>query len=165
MRPVVCDSSCLFDLKEAGLLAKLGDLPYSFVFLDMAIRELLSFSRTDMQILNSSNATNSKLSGQQEKQAQKLAATNSRLSYTDCALLIYARRESGSILLTGDQHLRQEAKNLSQSAHGTIWVLDKMLKTGIVEKNAMKIALQKLSQHPNTYLPKDSIEKLMQRCK
>jgi len=63
------------------------------------------------------------------------------ISAADAAVLHLAV-EHKALLLSGDGKLRQSAEAESVSCHGSIWVLDQMVKTGILKGS---VAAEKLS--------------------
>lgn len=63
------------------------------------------------------------------EQARQLL--NKRLSLKDRQTLIYAQQR-GRILLTGDAPLRQAAIESQVPVHGTVWILDEIIRLNLV---------------------------------
>lgn len=79
------------------------------------------------------------------------------VSLTDCTVWYYAKQNNYT-LLTGDRKLRNASLIDGVEVHGIIYVIDQLVKDGILAK---RIAISKLKQlvKSNPRLPKDEIEK------
>lgn len=79
------------------------------------------------------------------------------VSLTDCTVWYYAKQNNYT-LLTGDRKLRNASLIDGVEVHGIIYVIDQLVKEGILAK---RIAISKLIQlgKSNPRLPKDEIEK------
>ncbi len=62
------------------------------------------------------------------------------LSPADVSVLFLAMRE-GAILLSGDKPLRNQAKLRFVETHGTLWIMDQLVDSGILPK---RVAVQRL---------------------
>lgn len=67
------------------------------------------------------------LSGEQVSAVIALRADNRRVSVNDLFALVLARHQ-GVTLLTGDRRLRQLAERQQITVHGTLWILDEMVR-------------------------------------
>ncbi len=67
------------------------------------------------------------------------------LSIQDCSVL-YLSKCLNAILLTGDRDLREFAGNINIEVHGTLWMLDRMIESNILEPLLAIDKLQHLLQ-------------------
>ena len=67
-------------------------------------------------------------------------------------------------LLTGDKKLRKEAEELGIEVHGSIWVIDTLVKKGLIDREKGIELLNKLKRL-NSSLPIKEIDKLIRQYK
>lgn len=95
------------------------------------------------------------LTGDEVEAVIRLNETYSAPSRTDMATLVVARAEDG-ILVTGDGALRAAADEEDIEVHGSLWVVDALVDTGIVEPPEAARALQ-LMMEADRRLPEDEV--------
>jgi predicted nucleic acid-binding protein len=67
-----------------------------------------------------------------------------------------------AILLTGDRHLTEAANREGVATHGTLWVLDEMVRLGIVARGKAAQALEQMLER-GSRLPQAGCEKRLQQ--
>lgn len=68
--------------------------------------------------------------------------------------------ENDWILLTGDKNLKKVAEHLKLECHGTIWVVDQMLKSDVITSDTARDGFQKMKKN-GSRLPWDEAEKMI----
>ena len=102
MRIVVSDTSCMIDLRKAGLLEPLLRLPHSFVMPDALVEdERLCLSQNDKQMLRDLGLDVRTLPSQLVERAARHFNQHARLKLNDCFALVLAEEIDDCILLTG----------------------------------------------------------------
>ncbi len=150
----VVDTSILIDLHIARLLNEFFQLPYSFFAPDAIIAEL---HEPDGQSLLKLGLQQSQLAGSQILEVLQLRAQYRQPSVNDIFALVTAK-EIKAILLTNDASLRKLAQAHEIPFHGTLWVLDEMIRLTIIESARAIIALQ-LMRLQGSHLPEDECHK------
>jgi hypothetical protein len=120
----VTDANLLIDLFHGGLAANAFRLPWEFMAPDVVITEILlplSWDITGLGLIEKS------LPGEGVLQVEELAMKYPRPGRIDLFSLVLAIQEE-ALLLTGDEALRKAASKESVGVHGTLWLLDEMIK-------------------------------------
>ncbi len=139
--PAVCvvDASVLIDLQNGGILAACMTLPYRFDIPDVvhaaelgaplraAVRDL------GLQIVG--------LAGGSVAELALLRPQHPELSVPDLFAL-FAARDRGAMLLTGDQRLKKLAESRGAEVHGTLWLLDALFERQTLGPAAALAALR-----------------------
>ena len=143
MNLVVNDASLLFDLLDIGLIDDFCQLPYQKSLTDAVLDEFDEETfRGYKQVFEKGLLTVYYLTADQVNKVKELKKVHSAtLSFPDCSCLFLAK-ELSAILLTGDKALRKTARAGKIKVHGTLWVLDQLLKENII---SYKKAHRKLS--------------------
>ncbi|MBA3945082.1 MAG: hypothetical protein H0X37_11035 [Herpetosiphonaceae bacterium] len=76
-------------------------------------------------------------------QVQELRIRYRRLSVNDLFALVLAQ-SLGALLLTGDEHLRKAATQEQINTHGTLWLLDEIVRLEIISTLQAVDALQRM---------------------
>lgn len=168
MRIIVNDSSCLIDLRKAGLLIAALRLPYRFLVpLPLVELELLGFTRAEWEILQAEGIEIVDLEPALIGRANVLNIDNGKLTANDAMCLALAEAEQDAILLSGDMELRQHAMQLSIEVHGVLWVTDELARIDATTLDDVLAGLRQWRQDPLVFLPADEldvrIEMLMRR--
>jgi predicted nucleic acid-binding protein len=159
MRILINDTSCLIDLRKAGLLPVTLGLPYRFVVaLPLVDTELLDFSETDWETLKGLGLEVLDLDSEKIGQALRFKATNPRLTANDCFSLVLAAAHQKAILLTGDQALRQVAEGLKVEVHGVLWVIDALDRHG-VDPHTLLDGLRRWKDDRLVFLPTAELDR------
>lgn len=139
--PAVCvvDASVLIDLQNGGVLAACMPLPYRFVIPDVVhaaeLGEPLRAAVRDLglQIVG--------LAGGSVAELALLRPQHPELSVPDLFAL-FAARDRGAMLLTGDQRLKKLAESRGAEVHGTLWLLDALFERQTLGPAAALAALR-----------------------
>ena len=150
----VVDTSLLIDLYIGKILDEFFQLPYSFIAPDVIIAEL---HEPDGQTLFKLGLQQSELTGSCILDVLHLRAQYQRPSVNDIFALITAR-EFNATLLTNDKSLRKAASHQGVPIHGTLWVLDELVRHTIIVPVRAAIAL-KLMCEKGSRLPQDECHK------
>ncbi|NLS76059.1 MAG: PIN domain-containing protein [Chloroflexi bacterium] len=138
--PALCiaDANILIDLHHGGVLALLARLPYRCLIPDLVRAELASPPSERIDELGFEIA---ELSGASVLELFALRPAHAGLAVADLAALLVARDRRG-ILLTGDGALRRLAEQRAQAVHGVLWVLDEMVRHGLLAPEGACTALE-----------------------
>ena len=161
MRILVSDTSCLIDLRYAGLLEVFLDLPDELVIPDVIFHdELLSFSRKEKALIRR-RMTIASLEAQGVERVSEVLALSPALSTYDGFAFVVAEERPGSILLTGDRRLRTLAQAEQIEVHGVLWVVEQLA----VHRKASRIlrlaALEAWRDNPASRLPKSILGRMI----
>ncbi|MCP3385935.1 type II toxin-antitoxin system VapC family toxin [Bradyrhizobium sp. CCGUVB4N] len=155
MRIVVNDTSCLVDLRKAGLLHATLLLPYSFqIALPLVHSELNDFTRAEIEDLTSRGLQVIDLAAEGVARALTFRSAYPALSFNDCLSMALAESQPGSILLTGDQSLRNRASTIGIEVHGVLWVSDQLETSGQITFADLHAGLSKLESDPLVFVPR-----------
>ncbi len=154
----VVDASVLIDLTRGGILEMLFRLEADWMISDLAIEELRDPS---LETLLALGLRVMEFSGQDILKIISLGQEYPALSLPDRAHLALAERER-AILLSGDRHLRVAAQALDVTVHGTLWLLDELVKAGLLLPSQATHALRQMLRQ-GSRLPKEACEKRLQR--
>lgn len=129
VRLCVVDSNVLIDLHIGGLLPDFFRLPLELVAPDVIIGEL---EEAEGEQLIELGLHKEELSRDQVLEVEELAAEHRGVSPKDLFALVLARSLRAA-LLSGDRGLRRIARAQGLSVHGTLWVLDELVRLGLIE--------------------------------
>ena len=122
MRIVVSDTSCMVDLRKAGLLEAVLRLPYTFVIPDTLFEdEWLFLSDAEKRALRDLGLEVRSLPEPLVQRAGRHFNEHSRLKLNDCPALTLPEEIKACILLTGDETLRRIAEGNGIEVHGVLW--------------------------------------------
>ncbi len=143
---IVSDTSSAIDLRKAGLLRPLLELPFTIAMPDLLFEDaFLCFSDEEKTSLCRDGLEVRTLSGEFVARAQEHRNRYCRLKLADCFALTLAELEQGSILLAGDILLKEVAMEHGVEAHCALWAIDRMeehaVAEGIVLQNALRLFL------------------------
>jgi hypothetical protein len=140
--PPLCivDANILIDLHVGELLREFFRLPFRLAAPDVIIAEL---DEPDGEMLVGYGLESVELTGDQVLEVVALRARYRSVSANDLFALILARVEKAT-LLTGDRHLTEAAGQEGLTAHGTLWVLDEMIRLGAVARGKAAQALEQM---------------------
>src|SRR6185295_16262968 len=117
-------------------------LPLSLQAHDVIVAELES---PDGATLVGRGLQARELTGNQVLEVVRLAGRYLRPSRSDLFALVLARSQ-GATLLTGDRHLRSAAESEGVKVHGTLWLLDQMVETDLLERREAIARLLRMVQ-------------------
>lgn len=136
----VVDANILIDLHVGGLLRQVFLLPLRLVAPDVVIVEL---QEPDGERLMEYGLQSATLAGVQVLEVVSLRARHRQVSANDLFALVLARALKAT-LLTGDRHLRQVAAQEGIDVHGTLWVLDEMVRLRVITPPRAAEALEQM---------------------
>ncbi len=164
MRIVVSDTSCMIDLRKAGLLEAMLRLPYTFVMPDTLFEdEWLCLSDTEKQALRDLGLEVRSLPGPAVERAGRYFNEHSRLKLNDCFALTLAEEVGRCILLTGDGPLRRIAEGNGSEVRGVLWVTDEMEVHGVVPIQTLYNALRLFHDDAFVFLPAEEVLRRVRR--
>lgn len=147
------DANYVFDLNAGGILEYPSHLDYTFLMANFIAHEIKTISHErlglcGMQIVD--------LEPGQVSEIYELHREHRGLSYRDLSAFVLAR-DTQAVLVTGDGHLRTMAGENGVTCHGTLWILDALMDTGILTGPHAADALRTM-QANNRWLPKTECE-------
>jgi predicted nucleic acid-binding protein len=138
--PCIVDANILIDLHVGGLLEELFRLPFRLAAPDVIIAEL---DEPDGEMLVGYGLESVELTGDQVLEVAALRARYRSVSANDLFALVLAQVQKAT-LLTGDRHLTGVADQAGVATHGTLWVLDEIVRLGIVARGEAAQALAQM---------------------
>jgi predicted nucleic acid-binding protein len=136
----VVDTSVIVDLYAGGLLDELFRLPFRLLTADAIVTEL---QVPDGQELAGQGLAIGELSSAQVLEVYQLAGRYRRVSTNDLFALVLARSLHAT-LLTSDGHLIKAAQEQGVTVHGTLWILDQLVRAGLITPPAAAEGLQRM---------------------
>ncbi len=154
----VVDTNVFIDFHRGGLLGAMFALPFSFLAPDVIVEEL---EAPDGQQLLARGLQRVSLSGEQVAAVAALTAVHRRPSVNDLFAFVLARAED-AILLTGDAALRQLAESEEMTMHGTLWLLDELVRLAIIGPEEATQGLERMVAS-GSRLPEKECRRRMRR--
>ncbi len=136
----VIDASVLIDFNSGGVLEYLFQLSVDWIISDFAMEEI---KEPAPDALRAMGLQELELSGQEVSKAIQLREDYPNLSVYDIAHLLLALREQAH-LITSDQLLRSVAVSKGLRVHGTLWVLDELIRQNLLSEQVAGHALRKM---------------------
>ena len=129
----ISDTNIWIDLRNAGLLEALFDLPFTLCCTDFVLDELEDFDHDHLLAMGLVVET---LDEQATAALFPLMQAHNNSSLADLSCYQLAQ-QTGRPLLTGDGRLRKQAKADGLQVHGALWLLDRMVMHKVIDpKNA-----------------------------
>ena len=119
----ISDTNIWIDLRNAGLLDALFDLPFTLCCTDFVLSELEDFDHAHLLTMGLVVET---LDEQATAALFPLMQAHNNSSLADLSCYQLAQ-QTGRPLLTGDGRLRKQAKVDGLQVHGALWLLDQMV--------------------------------------
>lgn len=164
MQIIVNDSSCLIDLRKAGLLHAALLLPFRFQIALPVIRsELIGIAPVEIDDLVIRGLEIVDVPPEGVGRALTFRSAYPALSFNDCLSLALAEGQPGSILLTGDQSLRNRAGAIGIEVHGVLWVSDQLEVGNHVSLAALHEGLLRLEADTLVFVPRDALAERIAR--
>jgi predicted nucleic acid-binding protein len=154
----VVDTSLIIDLYVSKIITHLFKLPYNFIAPDVIIAEL---HEPGGPLLIKLGLKQGELEGDQIIEILRLRTEYNRPSVNDLFALVLARTLK-AILLTNDRSLRKAAEQQGVVTHGTLWVLDEMVRLEIISPSQAADALRTMFEK-GSRLPLDECNKRLQK--
>jgi len=166
MRIIVNDTSCLIDLRKAGLLHAALLLPFQFqIALPLIASELLDFTPAEIADLRGKGLEVIDLGPDLVGRAFEFRAAYAALSIYDCFSMSLAESLDDAILLTGDKNLRDQAGKLGLEVHGVLWISDRLEESEVAAYADIHEGLLRLQADPLVFLPVADLEERIRRLK
>ena len=134
----VTDTNVWIDLEAAGLIELAFQLPLDLQAPDVVVAELV---RPAGENLIRQGLKERELTGAEVLEVALLAVRHRRPSRVDLFALALARSEK-AVLLTGDRHLREAAEGEGVEVHGTLWLIDLMIRESLLSPEEADRRLQ-----------------------
>ena len=155
---LISDASVLIDIECGGLTSAMFSLSWQFVVPDILFfQELAGQHGHLLQFGLISKAMNGELIGEAYHLRQKYIKT----SVNDLLALTLAKHEYCP-LLTSDKALREVAKKLSVEVHGTLWLVEQMLKSRKITIEIARVAFQRMKSS-GSRLPRSEVERILNK--
>jgi hypothetical protein len=158
--PPLCivDANILIDLHIGGLLRAFFRLPFRLAAPDVIIAEL---DEPDSEMLVGYGLESVELMGDQVLEVAALLVRYRSVSANDLFALVLARVQKAT-LLTGDQHLTEVAYREGVVIHGTLWVLDEMVRLEVITPVQAAQALRQMLER-GSRLPQAEYQKRLRQ--
>lgn len=153
MSKLILDTSICIDLYYGNLLKAVLQLPYEFVLPDVIIAELIAPAG---DLLLKLGFTEEGTSGEETKNIFALRNEYAAPSLNDLFALLLAK-SNDCYLITGDNALRNAAKQEGVATHGLLWLLDAMVERKIITQAEAANALERIIAE-GSWLPKKECE-------
>ncbi len=150
----ISDTNIWIDLRNAGLLDAMFDLPLTLCCTDFVLSELKDFDHQHLLARGLVVETLDELATAALFPLMQ-AHNNSSLADLSCYQLA---QQTGHALLTGDGRLRKQAKADGLQVHGALWLLDQMVMHQIIEPKNAATSLQSMLDS-GAWLPMDDCQK------
>jgi rRNA-processing protein FCF1 len=157
-RTHVTDTNIWIDLYAGGIIHEAFQLPLRFIAPDVVIAELQA---PDGRALVSLGLQQEELAGDEVRLVIQLASRYPAPSRVDLFALALAKAR-GAVLLTGDRHLRKAAEQEKVPVHGTLWILDELVRQRIVTPQKAARALEKM-RAKGSRLPRAECERRLKK--
>ena len=153
MKKIILDTSICIDLYNGKLCEAVLQLPYEFVLPDVIVAEL---KKPPGVLLLKLGFTEEGISGEEIKNIFVLRNKYAEPSTNDLFALLLAKRDA-CYLITGDNALRNAAKQEGVATHGIFFLLDSLVKNEILTKANAANALERIIAE-GSWLPKKECE-------
>jgi rRNA-processing protein FCF1 len=150
---LILDTSICIDLYYGKLLKAVLQLPHEFVLPDVIIAELIEPAG---ELLMKLGFTKEGTSGEEAKSIFALRSEYAAPSLNDLFALLLAK-SNDCYLITGDNALRNAAKQEGVTTHGLLWLLDAMIERKILTHAESVNALERIIAE-GSWLPKKECE-------
>ncbi|TAK76439.1 MAG: DUF3368 domain-containing protein [Gammaproteobacteria bacterium] len=155
---IISDASVLIDIECGELTSAMFSLSWQFAVPDTLFDEELSERHGHLSRFGLVSKT---MSGDLVAEAYGLHQKYMKPSINDMLALTLAKHE-GCQLLTGDKALRDAAKELNVEVHGTIWLVEQMLKDEKITVDVARISFQRMKES-GSRLPWIEVEKILNK--
>lgn len=153
---IISDASVLIDIECGELTSAMFSLPCQFAVPDTLFAEELAERHGHLSRLGLISKT---MSGDLVAEAYSLHQKYIKPSVNDMLALTLAKHE-GCQLLTGDKALREAAKEFNVEVHGTIWLVELMLRGEKITIDVAQVAFQQMKD-AGSRLPWAEVKKML----
>ena len=152
----VLDTNTIIDLHFGKLLDKVFQLPCTFLITDLLREELLN---PPFDELAERGLLAEHLTPEEVGEIPVMMGKYPEPSFYDMSVLILARSKN-TVLITGDQALRDAAADNSVDCRGTCWLIDFLANQGLITYTEAIAAYTVIVKKPR-YPPKDECRALL----
>lgn len=165
MKLIVTDTNVFFDIIKIGALPEFFSLDYYICTTDFVLKEILLSGQSEQieSFIRAKSLTIFVLSADEIDIVSNLKTKRSFKGITDKSVL-WKAVELSCPLLTGDKKLRSEAEDMGIEVHGSIWVIETLIKNELINKIVGIKFLESLKE-VNVSLPYDLIDNLLRKIK
>jgi predicted nucleic acid-binding protein len=165
MKVVITDVNVFFDLYSIQVLPEFFALDLEIHTTDFVYNEIIREDQKSVFELfeRSKKLHIIKTTLEEEDEIKEMELFRPNRSFPDKTILWKAKKLNCA-LLTGDSKLRKEAEAHGLEVRGSLWVIKKLIDSGIVSKNE-GLQLYKQIKSINPRLPADEIDKLIKGLK
>lgn len=165
MQVIISDTSCLIDLQKVSLLDVCLQLPYKIVIPDVLLsEEIIKFTPEEKSLLQK-RANIWSLSGEEVLRVIEVRCLCKKLTINDCFVFVIAESIFNSILLAGDEELRNLAKANNLKFRGVLWVVEQLYQAQLVSAKVLHQALLEWKHDQTVRLPPAELNKLIESFK
>lgn len=161
-RICIIDANILLDFQAGDCIDLLFSLPFDFRTSDIVAYEVRrSFTRQELDLVG---LQIEELEGAQNETIYTMHQEHQELSVQDISVFLLAERRK-AYLISGDGTLREFAESHSIECHGTIWLLENLIKMKIISHLDAAAALRKMLEEPcpPRWLPREECEKRIKK--
>lgn len=163
MTLLITDTNIFFDIIGIGALPEFLSLDYEICTTIFVIQEI---RQSDQQeaievFIRAKKLTIIEFESDEIGEIEEFKTSKNFKGITDKSVL-WKSLKLNCPLLTGDRKLRSEAVNQGVEAHGTIWVIEKLVEKNLIDM-AKGIHLLETLKQVNSSLPFDEIDKLIKK--
>lgn len=152
----VLDTNTIIDLHFGKLLDKIFQLPCKFSVTDSLSDEL---HNPPFRVLEEMGLIFESLTSEEMGEISPMMGRYPKPSYYDISVLVLARSRH-TILITGDEALRNAAADNSVECRGTCWLIDYLANEGLITYTEAIAAYNVILKKPR-YPPKDECRALL----
>ena len=156
MRLLISDANILIDIENGDLTLIVFRLPYEIAVPDILFE--VELRERHSRLLEAGLKVKS-LTADSVKKAEHLRAQYPGPSILDHSALALAAQEQCA-LLTGDKHLRAVAQKEGVEVHGTIWIIEQLLKQRLIQVHKAKTSFDTMKA-TGSRLPWGDVDKLV----
>jgi predicted nucleic acid-binding protein len=159
MKLIITDTNVLFDIIKVGALPEFFSLDFDICTTVFVIDEIKpSLQREQVEtFIRSKQLTVFDFSGEDIEGIVNFDILRDLKRFTDKSV-IWKSVELKCPMLTGDKKMREVAEKLGIEVHGSIWVIDELIRNQLISP-AKTVGLLELLIATNSWLPRNEIEK------
>ncbi|MCH5716112.1 hypothetical protein [Niabella hibiscisoli] len=144
MEKVAITDACIFiDLYELQLLTHFFEMELEVHTTINVMNELITEQRQQLQVYHSVKKLTIHIAGEVDQKIIRLNNYPRSLSESDCSVLYFAEKHN-AILLSSDKVVRNTAKRRSIDYHGMLWIFDRLVAAGMLNRREAGNKLQQL---------------------
>ncbi len=165
MRLIITDTNVLFDLIKIGALPEFFSLDLEICTTVFVIEEIKPPDQKDMveAFIRAKKLTVFDFSGDDIEEVLNFNACHALKRLTDKSVL-WKCHQLGCPMLTGDRKMKETAEEIGIEVHGSIWIIDELLKNDLITPEKAISLLEQL-MFTNSRLPKNEIERRINKLK